>query len=182
MHSRIWRVAVFSLLIFAMGCVGCAKRPTATTPAAPAPTRVVDVGKIPEASAQPGVPGVVSTRPSLRDFRTVVELKDIHFEFDRTDISPEAARVLDANADWLRTYPQYPVLIEGHTDERGTSEYNLTLGERRARATLNYLASHGVAASRFVLISYGEEKGVCRDRAERCWSRNRRAHFGVARD
>jgi peptidoglycan-associated lipoprotein len=179
MHARVWRVAVFSFLIFALGCVGCASRPTtpATRPAAPPPTRVVDVGKIPEAGSQPGV---ISTRPSLRDFRTVAELKDIHFEFDRTDISPEAAEVLDLNAAWLRSNPQYPVLIEGHTDERGTSEYNLTLGERRARSTLNYLASHGVAASRFVLISYGEEKGVCRERGERCWSRNRRAHFAVA--
>jgi peptidoglycan-associated lipoprotein len=180
MQARIWRVAMFSLLIYGLGCVGCASRPTATTPAtpaAPAPTRTATVGAIPQANAPINV---VATRPALRDFRGVAELKDIHFAFDQTDISPEAARVLDANAEWLRSNPQYPVLIEGHTDERGTSEYNLTLGERRARATLTYLASHGVAASRFVLISYGEEKGVCRDRLERCWSRNRRAHFAVA--
>lgn len=71
------------------------------------------------------------------------------------------------------------VLIEGHADERGTNEYNLALGERRAKAAMNYLVAQGVPAARFTLISYGEERPVCRERTEQCWAQNRRAHFLV---
>jgi len=107
----------------------------------------------------------------------VAALKDVHFDFDKYDIRPDAARVLDANIDWMRSNPDAVVLVEGHCDERGTNEYNLALGERRARSTMNYLIAHGVSASRIKTISYGEERPVCMDRNETCWARNRRAHF-----
>jgi peptidoglycan-associated lipoprotein len=71
------------------------------------------------------------------------------------------------------------VLIEGHCDERGTNEYNLALGERRAKSTMNYLVSQGVQASRITIISYGEERPVCNEKTEECWAKNRRAHFLV---
>ncbi|MBI4636663.1 MAG: peptidoglycan-associated lipoprotein Pal [Candidatus Rokubacteria bacterium] len=109
----------------------------------------------------------------------VPELKDIHFDFDNYDIRPGDARVLDDNARWMKGNPDYLVLIEGDADERGTNAYNLALGERLAKAAMNYLVAQGVPAIRFTIISYGEERPVCSERTEACWARNRRAHFLV---
>jgi peptidoglycan-associated lipoprotein len=118
-------------------------------------------------------------RPSLRDFASVADLLDVHFEFDRSDIRSDMGRVLEANAHWLKSHPDHLILIEGHTDERGTNEYNLALGDRRAKSTMSYLVSHGVKASRITIISYGEDRPVCGEQREGCWSKNRRAHFAV---
>jgi peptidoglycan-associated lipoprotein len=118
-------------------------------------------------------------RPSPSSYASMPDLRDIHFEFDRADISPEAAKILEVSAGWLKANPRYLVLIEGHTDERGTNEYNLALGERRARASRNYLVSLGVAARRVSVISYGEERPMCMSSNEECWAQNRRAHFAV---
>jgi peptidoglycan-associated lipoprotein len=107
----------------------------------------------------------------------VAALKDVNFDFDKYDIRPDAARVLDGNIDWMKSNPDAMILVEGHCDERGTNEYNLALGDRRARSTMNYLTAHGVPASRIKTISYGEERPLCADRSETCWARNRRAHF-----
>ena len=117
--------------------------------------------------------------PSPREFVPVVDLKDINFAFDRAEIGSEAAMVLDTNAQWLKANPNHLLLIEGHADERGTNEYNLALGDRRAKASMNYLIAHGVRASRISIISYGEEHPLCREHTEDCWTMNRRAHFGV---
>ena len=111
--------------------------------------------------------------------RDNANLKDVYFEFDKYDIRPEAARILDANATWLKGNPRNLLLIEGHCDERGTAEYNLALGERRAKSTMNYLVGQGVAASRITVISYGKERPVCTEKTEACWARNRRAHHLV---
>ncbi|HEU4371380.1 MAG TPA: peptidoglycan-associated lipoprotein Pal [Methylomirabilota bacterium] len=112
-------------------------------------------------------------------FVPVPELKDIHFDFDKYDIRPVDAKVLDSNATWLKSNPNHLILIEGHCDERGTNEYNLALGERRAKSTMNYLVSQGVQASRITIISYGEERPACAQKNEECWAKNRRAHFLV---
>jgi peptidoglycan-associated lipoprotein len=113
------------------------------------------------------------------EFSANADLLDIHFGFDRYDISAEAARILDANAVWLKTDTRNLLLIEGHTDERGTSEYNLALGDLRAAAAKHYLVSQGVHAARIITISYGKEWPVCREGNETCWAKNRRAHFLV---
>jgi peptidoglycan-associated lipoprotein len=126
------------------------------------------------------VSGVVS-RPAVKDFVESVALKDIHFDFDRYEIRPDDAQILDANAEWLKTHPEYLLLVEGHADERGTSEYNLALGDRRARASVNYLVAQGVKANRITTISYGEMRPLCRESSESCWSENRRSHFAVQR-
>ena len=89
------------------------------------------------------------------------------------------AKTLDRNANWLKSNPNHLVLIEGHCDERGTNEYNLALGERRAKSTMNYLVSQGVQANRITIISYGEERPQCTEHTESCWAKNRRAHFLV---
>ena len=104
-------------------------------------------------------------------------LQPIHFDFDKSDIRPGDAKILEDNARWLTENRSHLVLIEGHCDPRGTNEYNLALGERRARATLNFLVSRGVAAGRMQIISYGEERPVCSEEGEACWARDRRAMF-----
>jgi peptidoglycan-associated lipoprotein len=101
-------------------------------------------------------------------------VKTIYFDFDKADIRPGDAKVLDANAAWLKSN-DHLVLVEGHCDERGTNEYNLALGEKRAKATMNYLVAQGVPANRITVISYGEERPTCSEHAEACWSKNRRA-------
>jgi peptidoglycan-associated lipoprotein len=104
-------------------------------------------------------------------------LGDVYFEFDKADLSEEARERLAKNAEWLRAHPEFQVRIEGHCDERGTNEYNLALGERRAAAAMGYITSLGASAGSLTTLSYGEERPQCTESDEGCWSRNRRAHF-----
>jgi len=179
-----------SLLVAAVVLSGCAKRPATTQAAAPAPT-----GSASTTAATPPAPAPVQSapptaatttpapsstaRPAVQDFAAVPELADVFFDFDKYDIRPGDAKTLDANANWLKSNPNHLVLIEGHCDERGTNEYNLALGERRAKSTMNYLVSQGVQANRITIISYGEERPQCTEHNEACWAKNRRAHFLV---
>jgi peptidoglycan-associated lipoprotein len=119
------------------------------------------------------------TLPSPQEFNEAAALRDIHFDFDRAAFRAEDARIIDANARWLVAHPGTLVLIEGHADERGTNEYNLALGETRARVTREQLVARGVAVARITLVSYGEERPQCRQSSEACWAQNRRAHFLV---
>jgi peptidoglycan-associated lipoprotein len=174
------------LAVFA-GCAGNAAT-TATTPSTPERT---DLGSTTsretdplrraavEAKTGPRPTMAGGMRPSPVDFVVVADLKDVHFEFDKYDIGPESAKALDANARWLKSNAGHLVLIEGHCDERGTMEYNVALGERRAKTAKDYLVSHGVAASRVTVVSYGEERPACAAHDEACWVKNRRAHFLV---
>ncbi len=116
----------------------------------------------------------------LYSFRPTSELKDIHFQFDKYDLDERSKGVLKQNADFLKQHPSVKVEIQGHCDERGTNNYNLALGQRRADSTKRYLASLGIPESRLHVISYGEEKPFCGETGESCWWRNRRAHFMVA--
>jgi peptidoglycan-associated lipoprotein len=106
-------------------------------------------------------------------------LKDVFFEFDRYDLSSEARETLRANADWLKSNASVRVEIEGHCDERGTNEYNLALGAKRAQAARDYLSSLGIAPDRLSTISYGEEIPVCHEHEESCWKQNRRDRFVI---
>jgi len=118
--------------------------------------------------------GGAATPGSAQDF--VVNVGDrVFFDTDQTDLSPTAISTLDKQAQWLSRYPRYSFLIEGHADERGTREYNFSLGARRAQAVRDYLASRGISASRIRTVSYGKERpvAVCNDIS--CWSQNRRA-------
>jgi len=103
-------------------------------------------------------------------------LKDIHFDFDKCDVRPEDMAILRENAALLKKYPNVKVQIEGHCDERGTIEYNLALGERRATSTKNYLVSLGISTDRLSTISYGKEKPLDPGHHEEAWAKNRRAH------
>jgi len=195
-------IVVLAVVAASLLALGCGKR--LATPTAPAPTAgettppspggspagasSTTTAPLPGAVATPAPPsaagppaaapaGAPTPRPSPRDFVAVPDVEDVHFDFDRYDIRPDAARILDTNARWMKANPGALVLIEGHTDERGTNEYNLALGERRAQAAMNYLVGQGLSAARFTVISYGEEWLVCQEKTEACWARNRRAHF-----
>jgi len=104
-------------------------------------------------------------------------LKDIHFDFDKYDIRPGDAEVLKANAAVLVKNPNAKIQIEGHCDERGTAEYNLALGERRANSTKSYLTSLGISTNRLSTISYGKERPLDPGHNEEAWAKNRRSHF-----
>jgi len=121
----------------------------------------------------------IPSLPSPKEFVESAALRDVFFDFDKYDIRSADKGTLDENARWLKSNTGALLLIEGHTDERGTNEYNLALGERRAKATRDYLVSVGIDAGRITVISYGEERPVCTDKTEACWAKNRRAHFLV---
>jgi peptidoglycan-associated lipoprotein len=106
-------------------------------------------------------------------------LQEIHFEYDKADIRDEDRASLGKTADNLKKFDYLRVTIEGHCDERGTVEYNLALGERRAKAAYDYLVSLGVPAARLKTVSYGKEIPLCRESNADCWARNRRGHFTV---
>jgi peptidoglycan-associated lipoprotein len=189
MLTRCSHLVLSTLLVAAVVLSGCAKRPATTQAAAPAPTGSATTTAATPAPApvQSAPPTAATTtpapsttaRPAVQDFAAVPELADVFFDFDKYDIRPGDAKTLDANASWLKSNPNHLMLIEGHCDERGTNEYNLALGERRAKSTMNYLVSQGVQANRITIISYGEERPQCTEHNEACWAKNRRAHFLV---
>ena len=152
--SNIRALKLIGILAAAISISACAKNPGA------------DNASLANASA--AVPG------SRQDF--VVNVGDrVFFESDQTDLSPQAVATLEKQAQWLQTYNRYAFTIEGHADERGTREYNIALGARRAQSVRTFLASRGIDASRMRTISYGKERpvAVCNDIS--CWSQNRRA-------
>lgn len=106
-------------------------------------------------------------------------MRDIHFDFDKYTIRPGDAKPLAENANWMKSNPNHLILIEGHTDERGPNEYNLALGERRAKSAMNHLVSLSVEAGRISITSYGEQRPICTEKNENCWAKNRRVHFAV---
>lgn len=110
---------------------------------------------------------------------TVSELQTVHFGYDSSQLSPEAIAILDANAQWLTANPSYQIQIEGHCDERGTLEYNLNLGDRRAKSVKAYLVSRGIDPNRLHTISYGEERPLDTTGTDAAWSMNRRVQFLV---
>jgi peptidoglycan-associated lipoprotein len=189
--NRKWMawIVVPALLTFMYGCPK--KKPktpppdlnveTTTVPApAPTPPPATEV-------APPATPPVVDKKedPLLSSDLQVVndELRrrgfspDVYFDYDESTLTDDTRQKLSRNADLLKSQPQFSVTIEGHADSRGTSEYNLALGERRANAARDYLSSLGVAANRMRTISYGKERPVCTEEVESCWSQNRRAHM-----
>jgi peptidoglycan-associated lipoprotein len=123
--------------------------------------------------------GVTSSLDAHREGRTAAAgpFKEISFDFDRYDLSSEARSILNINAKWLQANPGVNVEIEGHCDERGTTDYNLALGAKRARAAMDYLVSLGVSPARIKTTSYGEEVTVCKEASESCYQKNRRDRF-----
>jgi peptidoglycan-associated lipoprotein len=108
-------------------------------------------------------------------------LSDIHFEYDQASLTDEARSTLERHAAWIKAHPGLRVGVEGHCDERGTVEYNLALGDQRARAASEYLVSLGVDAGRLTTVSYGKERPLDAGAGEAAWAKNRRVHFAVSR-
>jgi len=104
-------------------------------------------------------------------------LGNVSFDYDSAELSDAARDTLQGNSEWLQRWTSTRIMVEGHCDERGTNEYNLGLGEQRARAVVDYLTSLGVAAGRLSMVSKGEEEPTCTEETEACWAQNRRGHF-----
>ncbi|MFQ5961341.1 MAG: peptidoglycan-associated lipoprotein Pal [Candidatus Methylomirabilales bacterium] len=157
-----WRGPLWGSALFLSGALlltGCPKKP------------VVETGRGEE---------VVVVKERIE----VVEeaaLQDVFFDFDKSVIRRDARGPLDSNVEWLKANPNVRIVIEGHADERGTNEYNLALGERRAKAGRDYLVAGGVSPQRIRTISYGEERPFCRGQNEEAWQCNRRDHFVAAK-
>jgi peptidoglycan-associated lipoprotein len=155
-----------------------AGRPTAT--ATPEPEEPVNTG--------PDIRSVGSDNPSGEDFSVTDAggesggpLDDVYFDYDAAALGDQARAVLEKHALWLQNHRAAKVTVEGHCDERGTTDYNLALGDKRARAARDYLASLGVAADRLHTVSFGKERPVDTGTTEQAFAKNRRAHFVVSR-
>jgi peptidoglycan-associated lipoprotein len=137
----------------------------------------------PGGSANASVSVTVSAPPPAAAPQQSIEelfsanVKDAFFDFNKSDIRADARDALSKDAEFLRSYPQVRVSIEGHCDERGSTEYNLGLGQRRAQAAKDYLVSLGIPADRMETVSWGKERPFCTEHTEECWQQNRRAHF-----
>ncbi len=171
MKKNIILIGMFIVVVFALTIfTGCAEKKAVVTEgtsqeqAAPAQS----VATTPEQSAK--VEPAVTAETAI---------KDIFFEFDKSNISPDAREILKADADFLLKNGNSKVVIEGHCDERGTAEYNMALGQRRAQETKNYLVNLGIKEPRIKTISYGEERPFDPGHNEDAWAKNRRAHFAV---
>ncbi|WP_337846407.1 peptidoglycan-associated lipoprotein Pal [Sphingomonas sp.] len=152
----------------AVAVAGCQKKRPETLPPGPGP---VDNGGGGSGSDTGGMvqPGTAA------HFRQNVVSDTINFEFDQYDIDARARQILDSQAQWLMQFPNTRITLEGHADERGTREYNLALGDRRANAAKNYLAARGVSPARITTISYGKERPLALGSDEASWAQNRRA-------
>jgi peptidoglycan-associated lipoprotein len=162
------RKTVLFIAVATIALAGCAKKRPEVLP--PAPTQDNQPA---QPQQQPRGSGILPG--SADDFVRSISSDTIHFGFDNYDIDPEAQRILDSQAAWLIRFPNVHVTIEGHCDERGTREYNLALGDRRANSAKNYLAGKGVAAVRITTISYGKERPIAQGSDEASWAQNRRA-------
>jgi peptidoglycan-associated lipoprotein len=177
-------VLVVLALAAAAAFTACAKK----APPAPPPPPPVAPEAPPPAPPPPPKPEVAPVvdeyarlkAMSAEEIEKTGLLKEIFFDFDKSDIREPDRAILSRNADALKRFDFLRVTVEGHCDERGTVEYNLALGERRAKAAYDYLVSLGVPADRLKTVSYGKEVPVCTQSNEDCWQRNRRAHFTVA--
>ncbi|MGB0034240.1 MAG: peptidoglycan-associated lipoprotein Pal [Candidatus Acidiferrales bacterium] len=127
----------------------------------------------------PPPPAPVTRTPGLAELFEQ-NVRDAYFDFNKSDVRADARDALAKTAEFLRSYPQVRITIEGHCDERGSTEYNLGLGERRALSAKNYLISLGIPADRMDTVSWGKERPFCSDHTEACWQQNRRAHFVMA--
>jgi len=146
---------------------GCSTKRQESLP--PAPVGAEAPATQPDTGGSGIIPG------SAADFLRSVTSDTIHFALDQFDINAEARAILDSQSAWLAKYPNVRVTIEGHCDERGTREYNLALGDRRANAAKNYLAARGVSPARITTISYGKERPIALGSDEASWAQNRRA-------
>ncbi|HUQ87793.1 MAG TPA: peptidoglycan-associated lipoprotein Pal [Vicinamibacterales bacterium] len=185
LYQRTASIAAFSLML-GLAAAGCTKKQAALTP--PPPEMPTTAVAPPAPPPPPGAPNAAPTPGSLSEDqlwaqKTVQQLNDerplgdVYFDLDNAAIKDEGRAALSTNATYLKRYPSTRINIEGHCDERGTAEYNLALGERRANAVKAYLVELGVTGDRIVIVSKGKESPFCTEKNEACWQQNRRGHF-----
>jgi peptidoglycan-associated lipoprotein len=181
------RKVMTALLMVAVVVVvgGCPKKKPTTPEMTIQPTTVEPQQEVAPA-AEPAIAGDQTPDPLAGDLQEASEyamrqglLGDVFFDYDQYDLRQDARDRLAQNAKFLTAHPEFVLTIEGHADERGTNDYNLALGERRANAAKEYLSTLGVGAERLRTVSYGEERPFCGESNEACWSQNRRAHFTI---
>ena len=178
-----------ALIALGLSGVACKKKVAAAPPpASPAHTASAPAQPAAQPAAQPPRSEQAATQPRYPDAKTLAtieqlmsRIEDAYFDYDKHSIRPDAEKALRADAttlgDIIRQYPDFRMTIEGHCDERGSEEYNIALGDARAKAVHEFLATSGVPEAQMRLISYGEDKPFCTDHNESCWQQNRRAHL-----
>jgi peptidoglycan-associated lipoprotein len=187
MRKTLTNATLIVIVALAAACGG--KKPPVARPAPPPPPPASTPATRPPAPPEPvQEPAIVPQEPvqedsissaSLDDLNRNSPLQPVFFELDSSDISADGQKALEADAALLKKYPTWTVTIEGHCDERGTAEYNLALGERRAVAARTYLVSLGISADRLKTVSYGKEFPFDPGHDEAAWAKNRRAHFVI---
>ncbi|HLT77677.1 MAG TPA: peptidoglycan-associated lipoprotein Pal [Ferrovibrio sp.] len=163
------RLNTFGSKIVAVAAVGLFMAACSSDPAPTAATS--GSGSTQQTATAPAATGIQAG--TVQDFQVNVGDR-VFFDYDKYEVKPAGKATLDKQAAWLKRYPQWKVVIEGHCDERGTREYNLALGERRANAVKNYLVNQGIPANRVTTISYGKERPVALGSNEAAWAQNRR--------
>ncbi|OKY75051.1 MAG: peptidoglycan-associated lipoprotein [Desulfobulbaceae bacterium DB1] len=179
-HVRMLAVASLMLSVtFLAG--GCAKKavPTEEAPVAPVETPRVDVGDRAGADESLDSNPYTASNAKISEGRTHGPMLPVYFDFDKSDIRDDQQSRIEGNGDFLRAYPTVQISIEGNCDERGTNEYNMALGERRAQQAKKYLANLGVDEARLNTVSYGEEKPLLYGHDEYSWAQNRRDDFVI---
>jgi peptidoglycan-associated lipoprotein len=174
-----------TMVLLVVSVSACKKKPPATSPdMVIKPSTTEPTTQEVPAAPEPTIGGDQTPDPLSGDLQEASEyaarqglLGDIFFDYDQFDLRQDARDRLAQNAKFLTSHPEFILTIEGHADERGTNDYNLALGDRRAAAAREYLVTLGVAANRLRTVSYGEERPFCGESTEACWSQNRRAHF-----
>lgn len=180
LHTWIWLILVLSMVFFISGCAkkGVEQVEEITPPQTEATTEAPSMEmSMPETETQ--VSSGTEAETMLEEEKAAFQASDIHFDFDKFNLSPEARKILAEKASFLNANPEIKIKVEGHCDERGTREYNLALGERRAKSAQDYLIFLGISPERMSTISYGEEMPVDPGHNEEAWAKNRRAHFSI---
>jgi peptidoglycan-associated lipoprotein len=184
--NRRFRLCAAVLLVVAFSVAGCAKpkpAPPAPPPPAPAPPPTTPAPPPPPPPAPPAPAPPAPTEDEIFAKKTLEQLNaekplaDAFFALDSTELTAEARGALQKNVDWMKRWASTKAMVEGHADNRGTNEYNLALGERRADAVRAYMVSLGLPVERLTIVSKGEEQPFCSDDNEACWQQNRRGHF-----
>ena len=192
MNNKNWAFLVFFLVIFVVFLApSCGKKEISSTPVmseeearrqAEEEARRREMEKqaaVQEETIQDERLSESEKTERIRVDRDMFENDDVQFEFDSAKLSMEAQDILRRKAEWLKENPRAKIIIEGHCDERGTNEYNLALGDRRAFSSKSFLVDLGIAASRLTTVSYGEERPIDSRADEDAWAKNRRAHFVI---
>jgi len=184
MRKKLWiNLALLLVIPGLLFTVSCAKKTVRTDSAVSSASsgEAVDQAKLDEEARQRAIKEAELAAEQRRMMlaKQQFQNEDVYFEFDSSALLPEAQEVLKRKAAWLRANPGTSVIVEGHCDERGTNEYNLALGDRRAESAKSFLADLGISGYRLTTVSYGEERPVDPGQNEESWAKNRRAHFVI---